>query len=67
MDVSSQLLMGNVGKQLEIQETGSSPLVRLFKMIHFTDWVSYYAALLNEVDPTPVDRITQLKTELANG
>ncbi len=67
MDISSQLLTGNVGKQIEIQETGPSPLVRLFKMIHFTDWVSYYAALLNEVDPTPVDRITQLKTELAKG
>ena len=67
MEVSSELLTGNVGKQIEIQETGRSPLVRLFKMIHFTDWVSYYVALLNEVDPTPVERITQLKAELAKG
>jgi len=58
-------LESQVSKQFEIAEKGRSPLVRLLKMIHFNDWVSYYVALLNNIDPTPVDRITKLKEEMA--
>ena len=39
--------------------------IRLLKMIHFNDWVSYYAALLNNVDPTPVNKIQELKLKIA--
>ena len=65
MEVTKKLLDGQAGKQLEIVEKGRSPLIRLLKMIHFNDWVSYYAALLNNVDPTPVERIKKLKEEIA--
>ena len=65
MDVTSKLLNSQVSKQVDIAENGRSPLVRLLKMIHFNDWVTYYAALLNNVDPTPVERITKLKEEMA--
>jgi glucose/mannose-6-phosphate isomerase len=65
MEVTAKLLDGQAGKQVEIAEKGRSPLIRLLKMIHFNDWVSYYAALLNNVDPTPVERITKLKEEMA--
>ena len=65
MEVTAKLLDSKAGKQVEISEKGRSPLIRLLKMIHFNDWVSYYAALLNNVDPTPVERITKLKEEMA--
>ena len=65
MEVTAKLLDGQAGKQVEIAEKGRSALIRLLKMIHFNDWVSYYAALLNNVDPTPVERITKLKEEMA--
>jgi glucose/mannose-6-phosphate isomerase len=65
MKVTAKLLDSQVGKQVEIAEKGRSALIRLLKMIHFIDWVSYYAALLNNVDPTPVRRITRLKEEMA--
>ena len=65
MEVTAKLLDSQVGKQVEISEKGRSPLIRLLKMIYFIDWVSYYAALLNNVDPTPVERITKLKEEMA--
>ena len=65
MEVTAKILDDKAGKQVEITESGRSPLIRLLKMIHFNDWVSYYAALFNNVDPTPVDEITKLKEELA--
>lgn len=41
-------------------------LTRMFEMIYFGDWVSYYLALMRGVDPTPIPTITKLK-ELMTG
>ncbi|MGB9695836.1 MAG: bifunctional phosphoglucose/phosphomannose isomerase [Ignavibacteria bacterium] len=38
---------------------------RIFDLIYLGDWVSYYLAILNNVDPTPVEIINHLKSELA--
>jgi len=35
--------------------------------VHFGDFVSYYLALLNGVDPSSVEPITKLKQGLAAG
>ncbi|MFH0796654.1 MAG: bifunctional phosphoglucose/phosphomannose isomerase [Candidatus Omnitrophota bacterium] len=50
---------------VEVEGTSNNFLVRLFTLLIFGDWVSYYLALENQADPTPVDRITQLKKKLA--
>ncbi|MCX5642560.1 MAG: bifunctional phosphoglucose/phosphomannose isomerase [Candidatus Omnitrophica bacterium] len=50
----------------EVESRSNNRLVRLFSTIVFGDWVSYYLALENKTDPTPVERITQLKKQLAN-
>jgi len=50
---------------VEVEGTADNFLVRLFTLLIFGDWVSYYLALENQADPTPVDRITQLKKKLA--
>ena len=42
----------------------SSALAEMLKMIYFGDYLSYYMAVLNKVDPTPVEPIQFLKDKL---
>jgi glucose/mannose-6-phosphate isomerase len=65
MDISSSLLESAPGCQLTISQSGANRIARLLKLIHYTDWISFYTALLNDVDPTPVNRIQELKTRIA--
>jgi glucose/mannose-6-phosphate isomerase len=48
-----------------IEACGQSPLAQMLSAIHLGDYVSYYLALLYEVDPTPVKVIDYLKGCLA--
>ncbi len=48
-----------------IEARGESPLAQMLSAIHFGDYVSYYLALLYEVNPTPVRIIDYLKERLA--
>lgn len=43
---------------------GESRLARMLYLIHLGDWVSYYLAWLNKVDPTPIAPIVKLKNIL---
>jgi glucose/mannose-6-phosphate isomerase len=43
---------------------GESTLERIFSLVQLGDFVSYYLAVLNGVDPTPVKIIETLKQEL---
>lgn len=49
----------------EVWSQGASLLARMFSLIQFGDWLSFYLAILNNQDPTPVKAIDYLKTELA--
>ena len=49
---------------ITLESTGESKLGRIFDLIYLGDWVSYYLAILNEVNPTPVDVISYLKNKL---
>lgn len=49
----------------EIRGEGKSLLARMFDLIYFGDWVSYYMAILNEIDPTAIPLITKLKNFMA--
>ncbi|MBN1179328.1 MAG: bifunctional phosphoglucose/phosphomannose isomerase [Anaerolineae bacterium] len=44
---------------------GTGKLAQMLSLIHFGDYVSYYLALLNRIDPTPVEAIDYLKQRLA--
>ncbi len=50
---------------LNIYSEGNSLLTRMFSLIYLGDWISYYLAIINRVDPTPVKVIDYLKAELA--
>ncbi len=49
----------------DVYSEGDSALTRMFSLILLGDWTSYYLAILNGIDPTPVDAIDHLKTALA--
>lgn len=63
--ISKKILQHNNIKTIEINSTGKLLLPRLFSLIYIGDFVSYYLAILNEEDPTPVKRIDYLKEQLA--
>jgi len=44
---------------------GESPLAQIMSAVLFGDYVSYYLALLNGIDPSPVAAIDYLKRRLA--
>ncbi len=52
---------------IEIRSRGESLLSRMFSLIQLGDFVSFYLAILNQQDPSPVDVIDYLKNELAKG
>jgi glucose/mannose-6-phosphate isomerase len=48
-----------------VHARGVSPLAQVLSAVHFGDYVSYYLAMLNRTDPTPIETIAYLKTRLA--
>lgn len=65
-DVTLELLSREGVKAEEIYGRGRSALAQMMSLIHFGDYVSFYVALLNQVDPTPVESIAFLKERLAD-
>jgi glucose/mannose-6-phosphate isomerase len=49
---------------IEAHSRGTLPLERILSLVQLGDFVSYYLAVLNNVDPTPVKVIDFLKKEL---
>ena len=62
--VSNRLLSGRMPHPLEIQVEGNNLIEQMLWTVLLGDFVSIYLALLNNVDPTPVDLIEKLKEEL---
>ena len=46
---------------------GTNQLSQMMSLVLFGDYVSYYLAILNKIDPTPVKAIDYLKEQLAQG
>lgn len=60
-----KLIKGNFHKIIEIPVEGNSKLAKALSTIYLGDIASVYLALLNGINPTPVDKISVLKAELA--
>lgn len=67
MDISKVIMKKKAAKVVEVESVGESLLARIFSLIYMGDFVSYYLAILNKRDPTPVESVTYLKNELAKG
>ena len=65
MDITTAILKKERFSVLEVESRGKSFLERMLSLIYIGDFVSFYLSILNGIDPTPVDRITYLKKELA--
>jgi len=50
---------------IDIVAEGASLLEQFYYLLHLTDWISYYVARENQVDPDPVEAIVYLQEELA--
>ncbi|MFQ6111515.1 MAG: SIS domain-containing protein, partial [Nitrospinota bacterium] len=61
MRMTGRLLAPLLAGCATIRSKGRSPLARLFSLTYLGDWVSFYLALLNGVDPTPVAPIETIK------
>lgn len=67
MVITRELIAPSAAGIVEAWATGNSLLARLFSLVYLGDFVSFYLAVLNGVDPTPVRRIEELKRKLAGG
>ncbi|MEO8633146.1 MAG: bifunctional phosphoglucose/phosphomannose isomerase [Chloroflexota bacterium] len=66
-DVTRELLDRASIPNRTLQFSGASMLSEVLQLTLFTDYVSFYVALLNGADPTPVKSIDYLKERLAKG
>lgn len=64
IEITKSLIGNQLGGINEVSSQGKSPLARFLSLTYLADFVSVYLAVLNGVDPTPVEAITRLKKEL---
>jgi glucose/mannose-6-phosphate isomerase len=63
-EVSERLLSGKRPAPIVVKPKGDTILKQLLWGIGMGDFVSCYLAILNGVNPTPVDLVEKLKAEL---
>ncbi|MBW2965964.1 bifunctional phosphoglucose/phosphomannose isomerase [Candidatus Woesearchaeota archaeon] len=63
MEIVGKLLKESVGIS-ELPTKGKSLLARMLHTLHIIMYTSYYLALMNKIDPTPVPIIQELKAKL---
>jgi glucose/mannose-6-phosphate isomerase len=62
----TQEILSRKGIDYQVVEAkGETPLTQMMSLVLFGDYVSYYLAMLNRVDPSPVSVIDYLKEQLA--
>jgi glucose/mannose-6-phosphate isomerase len=64
MDLVARSLEDRAATVVQVECRGTAPLARCLSALTLGDWTSYYLALLNGVDPTPVPAIEELKQVL---
>ena len=65
--VIEEMLAQNGTLYNQLEGTGDTPLAHLLSTVMLGDYVSYYLAMLNQVDPAPMPAIDHLKERLAEG
>ncbi|MDD5361313.1 MAG: bifunctional phosphoglucose/phosphomannose isomerase [Ignavibacteria bacterium] len=64
MKITERVYRKYAANVFDVYSDCRTKLGRIFDLIYLGDWVSYYLAILNEVNPTPVNAISSLKKEL---
>lgn len=65
IDITLELIKPLASLILKVEGEGLSLLERIFDVIYLGDWMSYYLAIINKTDPTPVEKINYLKNKLS--
>jgi glucose/mannose-6-phosphate isomerase len=65
MEITKDILEKVTNPILSFETQGQSRLTRLFSLIYLGDMTSFYLAILNGVDPTPIEKIQILKDKLS--
>lgn len=65
MEIVKRIIQEQKVEVMEVDSRGDGLLSRMFSSIQLGDFVSFYLAILNQEDPTPVKVIDYLKEELA--
>jgi glucose/mannose-6-phosphate isomerase len=64
MEICREIFEKRSNPIIDIVAEGASLLEQYYYLIHLTDWISYYLAKENGIDPDPEEAIDFLKTEL---
>jgi glucose/mannose-6-phosphate isomerase len=64
MDISKSII-ADKAEVIELEGKGESFTQQLYYFIHLIDWISFYLAEENHIDPFPVENIDFLKNKLA--
>lgn len=65
IEIMRELLTEKAVPNETIEAEGESEFSQVIAQIYFGDYVSYYLAILNGIDPTPVELIESFKKKLA--
>ncbi len=65
MEIMAGLFEQHNVPRTDVKAQGETELGQVFSQIYFGDYVSYYLALINKLDPTPVELIEKFKIDLA--
>lgn len=63
--ITADILRRSGVKHEIVESQGDNRLSHMMGLTYFGDWVSYYLAMLNGVDPSPVGNIAYLKKRLS--
>ena len=64
MGITAELIQPHTAGITQLHSVGKSLLARLLSLVVIGDWTSFYLAILYEQNPTPVERIEELKRRL---
>ncbi|HEY3288611.1 MAG TPA: bifunctional phosphoglucose/phosphomannose isomerase [Anaerolineae bacterium] len=63
-DVTTRLMLEAGINQDTIRAQGRSALAQVMSTVQYGDWVSYYAAIMTGIDPSPTTALDWIKAEL---
>jgi len=66
MNIAKDIIQSREVEVIDVHSRGERPLERMLSLVQLGDFVSYYLAILNKVDPTPVNVIEAMKQALKN-
>jgi len=65
MEICREIFEKKSNPIIDVVGEGASLLEQYYYLIHLTDWISYYLAKENGVEPDPIESIDFLKSELS--